>query len=208
MIARIKMVSKGIVTAGACSVLLTGCAAFRMSVQEQDPSALRRDTATYDYTDLRNLSSEVVQSIASAGFVADLEDNPVMIIGGIQPRTTTFVDTQALTERIRTDLTRVSRIRFVNESRREQLMKERGYQAAYATPETMTAIGKELGANYMLSGALVEMASRTGRQVRVSKTETVSYQLTMDITDMETGVIEWSQMWEFSRAARKPLIGW
>jgi PBP1b-binding outer membrane lipoprotein LpoB len=60
----------------------------------------------------------------------------------------------------------------------------------------------------MISGALVEMASRTGKQVRVSKTETVSYQLTVDITDMETGIIQWSDKWEFSRAARTPLIGW
>ncbi|NLB54414.1 MAG: hypothetical protein GX811_01360 [Lentisphaerae bacterium] len=196
----------GVITASV--LLFSGCAMFRIDVQEKDSANLKHDSAKYDYSDLRNLSEEVVHSIASAKFVADMEGNPIMIIGGIQPRTTTFVDTQALTERIRSDLTRQSKIRFVNESKREQLMKERGYQAAYATPETTSSIGKELGAKYMISGALVEMASRTGKQVRVSKTETVSYQLTVDITDMETGIIQWSDKWEFSRAARTPLIGW
>ena len=46
---------------------------------------------------------------------------------------------------------------FVNESRRADLLKEQGYQSEHATPESQVAVGRQLGAHYMLSGSLAEM---------------------------------------------------
>ena len=196
----------GFVLAGI--ILLNGCAMFRIRVKDDDVSNLPAFDATYGAQDLRKLSQDVADEIAGSSFIKNQKGNPIMIIYGVQPRTTTFVDTQALTDRIRVTLTGTSNIRFVNESRRKELMKEQGYQAAHATEATQVAIGKQLGAKYMMTGALVEMKKQTGRQVRVSKSELVYYQLTMDITDLETGIIVWSTQKEFAREARKPLIGW
>ena len=100
------------------------------------------------------------------------------------------------------------RKQFVNESRRQELMKEQGFQTQNATDDTRVAVGKQLGAKFMLTGALIEMQKQTGKQVRVSKTELVYYQLTIEITDLETGIIAWSTQEEFARTAREPLIGW
>ncbi len=189
-------------------VFSSGCAMFRTSVQDKDVSELPAYDASYGAQDLRALSRDIVNDIASSSFIKEQNGNPIMIIYGVQPRTTTFVDTQALTDRIRTSLTQTTPIRFVNESRRQELLKEQGYQAAQATPETQTAIGRQLGAKFMLTGSLVEITKQTGRQVRVSKSKLVYYQLTMDITDLETGIIAWSTQKEFARNERQPLIGW
>lgn len=187
---------------------LSGCAMFRTKIQESDVANMRALDATYGPQDLRKLSEQIAAEIAASAFLQELPGNPIMIIYGVQPRTTTFVDTQALTDRIRTTLMQTSKIRFVNESRRQELLQEQGYQAAHATDTTRTAIGKQLGARYMMTGALVEIQKETGRQVRVSKSELVYYQLTFDITDLETGIMAWSTTKEFAREARKPLIGW
>ncbi len=190
------------------AVLSSGCAMFRTSVQDKDVDNLPAYDASYGAQDLRTLSQEIVNDIASSSFIKDQKGNPVMIIYGVQPRTTTFVDTQALTDRIRTSLIQTTPIRFVNENRRQELLNEQGYQAANATPDTQTAIGKQLGAKFMLTGSLVEITKQTGRQARVSKSKLVYYQLTMDITDLETGIISWSTQKEFARNERQPLIGW
>jgi len=189
-------------------VLLNGCAMFRIRVKDDDVSNLPAFDAKYGAQDLRKLSMDVSDEIANSSFIKSQEGDPIMIIYGIQPRTTTFIDTQALTDRIRTTLIQTSNLRFVNRTRRDELMKEQGYQAANVTEASQVAIGKQLGAKYMLTGALVEMKKETGRQVRVSKSELVYYQLTVDITDLETGLISWSTQKEFAREARKPLIGW
>lgn len=191
-------------------LVLTGCAMFRQKVEDKDVNNLPAYDATYGAQDLRNLSEKVATSIATSDFIKNQPGNLIMIIYGVQPRTTTFVDTQAMTDRLRNTLMQKSgnRIQFVNESRRQELMKEQGFQAQNATDDTRTAIGKQLGAKFMLTGALIEMQKQTGKQVRVSKTELVYYQLTIEITDLETGIIAWSTQEEFARTAREPLIGW
>ena len=192
----------------ALSAAATGCAMFRIRVKDDDVSDLPAYDAAYGAQDLRKLSEEVSNEISRSRFLAEQKDNPVMIVYGVQPRTTTFVDTQALTDRLRTELLQKTGIRFVNESRRQELLKEQGYQAANATQSTQSAIGRQLGAKYMLTGSLVEITKETGRQVRVSKSTLVYYQLTMEISDIESGEIVWSTQKEFAREARQPLIGW
>lgn len=198
-----------VVTIGSI-LALTGCAMFRQKVEDKDVNNLPAYDATYGAQDLRNLSEKVAASIAASDFVKNQPTNFIMIIYGVQPRTTTFVDTQAMTDRLRNTLMQKSnnKIQFVNESRRQELMKEQGFQAQNSTDETRTAVGKQLGAKYMLTGALVEMQKQTGKQVRVSKTELVYYQLTIEITDLESGIIAWTTQEEFARTAREPLIGW
>ena len=192
----------------ACLLMFNGCAMFRMSVQDTPVNAMPQLDAKYGAQDLRALTEDIAGELAASEFLRAQPGNPIMVIYGIQPRTKTYVDTAAMTERLRTLLMQKTKLQFVNQERRDQLMKEQGYQAANATDETRTAIGKQLGARYMMTGALVEMNKESGRQVRVSKTELNYYQLTFDITDLETGIIAWSTMKEFAREASKPLIGW
>lgn len=189
-------------------LILAGCAMFRVKVSDTDTSKMPEYDARYGPQDLRRLGEELSTEIASCALITSQTNTPIMIIYGVQPRTETFVDTQALTDRIKTTLTKAGKVQFVNESRREQLMKEQGFQAQSATDDTRVAIGKQLGARYMLTGALVEMKKTTGAQVRVSKTEMMYYQLTIDITDIETGIVAWSTQKEFARQMRQPLIGW
>ena len=61
---------------------------------------------------------------------------------------------------------------------------------------------------YMLTGSLVEIKKESPRQVRASKQEQVFYQLTMEITDLQTGLIAWTTQKERLRGASKPLVGW
>jgi PBP1b-binding outer membrane lipoprotein LpoB len=99
-------------------------------------------------------------------------------------------------------------MRFVNASRRDDLLREQGYQLANCTPETRNAVGKQLGAKYMITGSLVEISQKSGREVRVSRKEDVYYQLTVELTDLETGLIEVRKQRDRLRRASKPIIGW
>jgi hypothetical protein len=96
----------------------------------------------------------------------------------------------------------------VNEARREDLLQEQGYQAAQVEPATQVAIGRQLGAGYMITGALAEMKSSSPRQVRVSKQVIRDYKFTFEVTDLETGELVWITHREFARQISKPLIGW
>ena len=188
--------------------LLTGCAAFRAQTRGVELDSADPMTERFDFTDLRQVTESFAHELGHSGLVTRHDEAPILMIAGVQNRTSEYLDTKNLTDRLRTLLFQTGNVQFVNEARREDLLREQGYQAAHATPETQAAIGQQLGARYMLSGSLTEMADRSPRQVRVSRTVRRSYKLTLEVTDLETGLLAWTAEREFAREARQPLIGW
>lgn len=189
------------------SSLLTGCAAFRMSVSEVDPSEASTLTANYDQRDLISWTDEITELILSS-FPPEGVEKPIVSVFGIQNRTKQHMDTQSLADTISGKLLDSGNVLLTNTSRRDELLREQGYQLQNATPETRVAIGKQLGAKYMLTGSLTEISNRSGRQVRVSKKEDKFFMLTCEITDLETGLIVLRKQVQRMRRARKPIIGW
>ena len=195
---------------GSLGFWMTGCAAFRTSTSDVDVTSGKSpvERADYNYSDMRNITQAVVNELIASPFLNDQGTPPIMMIAGVQNRTSAYVDTKNLTDKMRTLLFKSGKVQFVNEARREDLLKEQGYQAANATPDTQAAVGRQLGAKYMLSGSLVEMEETSGRQVRVSKQVLKYYKLTIEVTDLETGLLAWTTEEEFARQESQPLIGW
>jgi len=191
-------------------VLESGCGAFRASVQNEDvaaASATPLDTG-YDFGDLRWLGDSIGSDLLSATVLDQDGKKPILVVMGIENRTDEHIDTKAITDTIRTRVINKGKASFVNESQRDNLLREQGYQLANCTPETRVLIGKQLGARYMLTGSLVKITKDSPRQVRLSKKEQVYFQLTMDVTDLETGLIAWTTQKERVRGASKPILGW
>ncbi len=187
---------------------LSGCAMFRAQTTQVDLDRAEPMKERFDFTDLRRITESISSELADSALISRHDTPPILMIAGVQNRTSEYMDTKNLTDRLRTLLFNTGRIQFVNEARREDLLREQGYQAAHATAETQAAIGQQLGAKYMLSGSLTEMSDQSPRQVRVSKTVRRYYKLTMEVTDLETGLLAWTTEREFAREARQPLIGW
>lgn len=192
----------------SCAVMFSGCAMFRMSTSEVDLTKDEHMKSTYDYRDLIKITESISKKVMEDDFIAKQAESPMMMFAGIENRTQQHADTKTLAEKIRSQLFNAKKARFINESRRDELMKEQGFQAANATPETQTKIGKQLGAKYMITGSLTEMESTSGRQVRVSKQQINYYKLTIEITDLETSEIVCTKDEEFARQASQPLVGW
>ncbi len=196
------------VAAGAAAFVVagSGCAMFRASTTTVDVNQEIHMKEKFDYSDLRKITEEVATEID--GFLDQHQPAPIFVVAGVENRTSDYVDTKNLTDRIRTLMFKSGKAQFVNESRREDLLKEQGFQAANATPETQAAIGRQLGAKYLLSGSLVEMKTVSPKQVRISKQKLNYYKLTFEVTDLESGLLAWTTEKEFARQASQPLIGW
>lgn len=199
-----------VVIPAVCAMLLfTGCAAFRQSVNEDvDVDKEKAMSAKYDAKDLHKMSDEVVDKLLEDSFIQGLKEPPMVAIFGVENKTTIYVDTQAMTDTIRRKLRDAKKMRFVNTARRDDLNKEQAYQGKNTSAENRVAMGKQAGAKYMLTGSFSEITTKSGRQVRVSAKEQVFYQLTVEITDLETGEIVAECQVERTRKESKPLIGW
>jgi len=189
-------------------VTFSGCAAFRANVQNVDPGKEKHFDQKFDYSDLHNFTEKAAKQLAATKFKTKPGEKPVFMIAGIQNRTSEYVDGKNLIDRIRTILFKTGKFRFVNAARRADLIKEQKHQAANAAVSTRVQIGKHLGAGYMLSGSLTEMKSRSPDQVRISRKKVSYYKLTLEVTDLTTGELLWTDEQELARQARQPIIRW
>lgn len=194
--------------ASVIALSLSGCSAFRMSTTDVHPEDLEHYRADYDASDMRKITTAVVDKMLVSPFMAGQSSPPIMTIAGVENRTREYVDTKNLTDRMRTMLLQSGRMQFVNTARRQDLLNEQGYQAANANPEQMATLGAQAGARYMITGSLTQMTQQTGKQARLSKQRLNYYKLTMEITDLTSSLIVWTSEEEFARNESIPLIGW
>ena len=188
-------------------VLLCGCAMFRVAVTDQEPGKAAPLGAKYDQKDLLSWTDDMAKQLLAA-FPPEGVERPIVAPLGIQNRSETHLDTLSLEDAICTKLLDSGKVQIINTTQRDNQLKEQGYQLANVTPETRVQVGKQLGAKYMLSGAIMEISSESGRQARISKKEDVFYRLTVELTDLQTGLIVVRKQVERMRQASKPIIGW
>ena len=186
---------------------LTGCAAFRQSVGDEDPRTASTITERFDQRDLIEMAGQLKDDIINHPFPQE-GDTAVIAPLGIQNHTRTHLDVNALENTLVTELMNTGKMQFINTARRDDLMKEQGYQLANAREETRAQIGRQLGADYMLTGTITEISQSTGRQVRASRQRDVYYQLTVEVTDLESGLIVLRKQQDRMRRASRPVFGW
>lgn len=183
---------------------LGGCAFVRTQKVEKP----RHYDAYYGYSDLHSLRDDLVHSLLNNPPLNSVSEPPVAIVYGIENCTEEHIDTKAVTDAIRAGLHKSGRVRFVNESRRADIEKELSYQKGKVTPETQRRVGIQLGAQYLLTGRLVSIDKEQLPQVRFNKRNLVYYKLTMELTDLETSLIAWTDEAEIAKEQGRPLIGW
>lgn len=188
-------------------ILLQGCT---VRVTDYDASDSVHYDQRYTYSDLRVLSQTMAEALATHNTFKSRSDRPVVIVYGVSNRTSEHIDTKAITDTIRTNLIRTNKFAFLHERQRENIERELAYQyeSGNVDPNLRVDKAKQVGADYMLTGRLMSIERRQPRQFRLRKRELVYYKLTMELTDLQSGLIEWSEEYEIVREARKPLIGW
>ena len=60
----------------------------------------------------------------------------------------------------------------------------------------------------MLTGTLRSLEKKQPRQMRLSKKTLMYYSLNLELTDLETSLIEWADSAEVIRESSKPFIDW
>ncbi len=183
-----------------------GCTATTRTVSPEE--ALAYD-ATYTFTDKRKIVHDLVESLRTQPPLGSTVNRPVVIVYGIANRTSEHIDTSGITDDIRKELLQTGKARFVNKSQREAIFAETDYQMSGAVaPETRIALARQVGAQYMLTGTLRSIDKKEPKQVRLKKKSYIYYSLNLELTSIETSLIEWADSVELVREASKPIIGW
>jgi uncharacterized protein (TIGR02722 family) len=163
----------------------------------------------YHFSDKKAIVAHMVSSLLSNYPLDRAGDRPVLIVYGIANRTSEHISTSAITDDIRMALLNSGRVRFVNETQRGNIEEELRYQySGQITAETRVERARQIGAKYILTGTLRSMEKDQPKQFRLTKKTLMYYSLNLELTDLESGLIEWADSAEVIREASKPFIGW
>ncbi len=186
--------------------LLAGCHA---STRDYEPTDTIHYDASYDFSDKNKIVNDLVESLKNRSPLAARNDRPVVIIYNVANRTSEHISTDLITDDIRQRILASGKARFVNRIQRETIEQELSYQhGGDVTLETRVQKARQVGAEYMITGTLRSITKDEPRQVRLRKRKLQYYSLTLELTDLETSLIEWADSVEIVREEAKPFVGW
>lgn len=195
--------------AAALALALAGCAA---QTRQLDVDEARAYDASYDFSDKKEIVEVLTESLATSRAVTRGRDGggaPVVVIYPVANRTAEHIDTSGITDDIRNELLNGGELRFVNRPRRDDLIQEADYQyAGFVAPEQRVAEGRQVGADYVLSGTLRSIEKSEPAQWRLFKRNRVYYSMTLELTGLESGEIVWADSVELARELSRPIVRW
>lgn len=190
----------------AAVLFMTGCTVTTRDISS-DQEVIYDEG--YHFSDKKNIVNAMADSLISKPPLVNANDRPVIVVYGIANRTSEHISTSAITDDIRQALLASGKVRFVNKIQRENISRETDYQySGKVTTETRIKLGRQVGADYMLTGTLRSIEKKQPRQVRLKKKILKYYSLNLELTDLETSLIEWADSAEVIRESSRPFIGW
>ena len=189
------------------SAIITGCAATTRTL---DPGAEQHYDASYDFSDKKQIVRSLTESLLSSpNITTESVSKPVIIVYGVDNETSEHINTGGITDDIRLSLIKAGEFRFLNRKQRANTQTETDFQyAGYVPPEQRVIEGRQLGANYILSGTLRSIEKKQAKQWRLNKKELIYYSMNLELTDLQSGEISWADNVEIAREASRPIIGW
>ncbi len=185
---------------------ICACSSTTTVLDVDRPMYMSEDFA---YSDLKTVTDKMVSSILTNPPVSQRTDRPVVMIYKPSNRTDEHIDTIAIAEKIRNGLNRSHKLRFINQEARKKIEQERAYQQGdMVNPATKISLGKQVGAEYIITGSITSMTAEEGRGIRLKEKKVKYYKISLELTDINTNIIEWSDEQEFARMTSEPFIGW
>lgn len=187
------------------TAFFSGCAS---RTRDLDPNSIIHYDASYDFSDKKRIVDDLVNNIMRTP-LAQTTDKPLMIIYPFRNETSEHINTGGVSDDIQRQMLQSGKFRFINEQQRENIAAEMGYQAkGYVDKGMRIKVGRQLGADYLLSGTLRSIKKKQPKQVRFRKSERIYYSLDVTITHLETGEMIYADQAEIAREASRPIIGW
>ena len=192
-----------------CVTALLFLGACASTTRTLDPEVENHYDASYDFSDKKQIVDTLTGSLLSAASVSTEDAKPIMVVYGIDNETSEHINTGGITDDIRLSLLQSGEYRFINRRQRENILDEADYQyAGFVAPEQRVNEGRQLGADYILSGTLRSIEKKQPRQFRLNKRELIYYSMNLEMTNLETGEISWADSVEIARESSRPIIGW
>lgn len=182
------------------SLVLFGCAGSSRYVS---PDEVNQFDDKYSETDMRMMGQEMAASIVANKEIAGRETSCTIGLLHIDNRTSEYIDTDAIADKIMVALLKTGKVKFVDRKILDDIFKELGLSSSgFIDPSQIQKAGKALSANYFLTGQLESIHKEDRRQ------SLTFYRLSMRLVNTETTEIVWADEKELKKLKTKGILKW
>ncbi len=179
-------------------MMATGCSKS-IKMDRLDPTTDLQYNTKWSHVDNQIVADIMVESVLSAPWISEFHalhpnERPVLIVDRVTNSTAEHIDVKSLTDLIRTMLVKSQRVRFLDKDSRDAVLDEYKYQSSGAVdPSRAVRQGRQYGAMYIMTGDLASIESKLDNK------KIVTYKTTMNLIDLETALIEWTDFTEITK---------
>lgn len=184
--------------AAALAALLAGCAT---TVEYGDATSSKPISTSFGSSDLQQIAAAMVDSMLADEVLQDISRSgpPLLIVDKVKNKTMQHIDTESVTDSIRTKLIRSRKFSFQDRTTEAALQEELAYQQAAA--KDPIAAGQQDAPRYMLTSNLTEIEQEQGRL------KDVYYKFTMSLRDLQSGRLIWADEKEIRKQKTRSVFG-
>lgn len=177
------------------------------SVKRVETNLVKDVGGGWNDTDAQMVAQEMITDCLQAGwynrFLTRKGKEPTVIVGTVTNNTMEHINTGVFIEEMQRALINSAKVDFVASSaERGEVRTERLEQDEFASEETRKAFGKEIGADFMLSGVLNSVVDKSGSKALVY------YQVNLKLINLETNQIVWNGQKKIKKYVKRSKVTW
>jgi uncharacterized protein (TIGR02722 family) len=192
------------IVAGCVAASLSACApkAFVKGDYDEDVERANLLNDQWSESDMQVVVRDLVASMTASAPIAQAKTRPIIMVTNLQNKTSEHIDTQSVMDMVRVELQRTGRVLFVDKEARKDVSEEYDYQGSgMVSEETKKGPGGQIGADFIVNGRLDSIVQEVGRQ------KSVYYKVTLNLTNLKTNLIEWTDHKQLRKLYRKKSVG-
>lgn len=170
------------------ATLLGSCS--RRSVTRVSPDQQIDLSGRWNDTDSKLVAEEMINDVLSRPwhdqFTNAFQKKPVVIVGVIANKTSEYIESETFIKDVEREFINSGRVRVVqNAEFREKIREERADQNEFASPETQSRWGRELGADFMMFGVITSITDSYKNE------KVINYKVNLELANLETNEKVW-----------------
>lgn len=183
--------------------LMTSCGPKAFTKGEYDDVNSENNlNDSWSETDMQKVVHDLVSSMATHPAIANAQRPPIVMVTKLQNKTDEHIDTQSIMDMVRVELQRGGRVAFVDKEARDDVAEEYNYQKSGMVDETSKkGPGGQVGADFIVNGRLDSIVQEVG------KDKSVYYKVTLNLTNLKTNLVVWSDYKQLRKKFRKRSVG-
>lgn len=157
----------------------------------------------FNESDMRMIADTMVNSLVNSAIITSAKKRPVILVTMSKNRTQEHIDMKSLTDKIRVNLAKSGKVSFSAKESRGEIAEELEYQesSGYVDPSSARKRGRQIGADYFLTGEITDRVQEVGNK------KYVYYKATFNLVNIETGLIDWTDEKEIRKFYKKRSVG-